>query len=205
MTNKYLQFIEVCKTKNYSKEDYLETHHIIPKHDGGFDTKENLIDLSFKDHIQAHLLRWEVYNQIGDLAAYNLMSGFDSEGWRLLKIEGAKATHQLLKSEKRNFWSSNFQKEMSKRSINSEYAMTMRSVGGKIGGHNRNKNIAIRKIDKYIFSYENKPTICIINCETGGEVLKELQILKPNNKFKRVTYLLNGKRKSLYNWSCQKV
>jgi len=40
----YEQFIEYCKTENFDSE-YYEKHHIVPKHSGGTDDKENLIYL----------------------------------------------------------------------------------------------------------------------------------------------------------------
>jgi hypothetical protein len=204
MTNHYLSFIEECKSKTYPPNTYLEEHHIVPKHDGGSDNSENLISLSFDDHILAHKIRYDVYGQVYDLAAYNLMCGFDGEGWRLLRVEGAYKTHEALRLSKKNFWSSDYQKEMSARSVKSEYAMKMRSVGGKIGGKNRNKNVAITSTDKYIFSHNKVETVCIINCETGGEVLEELQKIVPNQNFKRVTPLLKKQRENAYGWSCEK-
>jgi hypothetical protein len=132
------------------------------------------------------------------------MCGFDGEGWRLLRVEGAYKTHQALRLSKKNFWSSDYQKEMSARSVKSEYAMKMRSVGGKIGGKNRNKNVAITSTDKYIFFRNKVETVCIINCETGGEVLEELQKIVPNQNFKRVTPLLKKQRENAYGWSCEK-
>lgn len=205
MTDPYLSFIEECRNKIHSSNTYLENHHIIPKHDSGLDIPENLISLSFEDHILAHKIRYDTYGQVYDLAAYNLMCGFDSEGWRLLRVEGAYKTHDALKLKKKNFWSNEFQKEMSARSVISEYAMKMRSVGGKMGGKNRNKNIAITPQDKYIFSYNKAETVCIINCETGGEVLEELQKIVITPNFKRVTPLLKGERENAYGWSCKKV
>ena len=94
---------------------------------------------------------------------------------------------------------------MSARYVKSEYAMKMRSIGGKVGGKNRNKNVAITSTDKYIFFHNKVETVCIINCETGGEVLEELQKIVPNQNFKRVTPLLKGERENAYGWSCIKV
>jgi hypothetical protein len=49
-----------------------------------------------------------------------------------LESEGAYKTHESTEElSKKNFWSSDYQKEMSARSVKSEYAMKMRSVGGK--------------------------------------------------------------------------
>ena len=202
--DQYLSFIEECKNKIYPHNTYLEEHHIKPKHDGGSDKPENIIKISFEDHILAHKIRYDTYGQIYDLAAYNLMCGFDSEGWRILRVEGAYKTHEALRLSNKNFWNSDFQKEMSARSVKSEHAIKMRSIGGKVGGKSRNKNIAITNKDKYVFSFNNVETICIINCQTGGEVLEELQKIVSNKNFKRVTPLLKGERKNAYGWSCVK-
>lgn len=45
-----------------SKEDcYCETHHIIPKSEGGEDTPDNLVNLTPREHYIAHLLLWKIY------------------------------------------------------------------------------------------------------------------------------------------------
>jgi len=49
----YLDFIEECKSKDYS-ELFTHKHHIIPKFMGGDDSDDNLIVLSVEDHFLAH-------------------------------------------------------------------------------------------------------------------------------------------------------
>lgn len=85
-----------------------------------------------------------------------------------------------------------------------ENALHIRSEGGKIGGRNRNLNIAIKKEDRYLFLFNNNEYLCVWNCETGGDVCKVLQSAIRTNCV-RVTPLLNGQRKSLYGWSCIKL
>lgn len=46
--------------------------------------------------------------------------------------------------------------------------------------------------------------LCIINCETGQDVLNELNKFAPT-ALQRVTPLLKGERKWLHNWSCKKL
>jgi len=82
-------------------------------------------------------------------------------------------------------------------------AIEIRRQGGKIGGRMAKLGIAIQAHERYIFHYQGKETICIINCQTGTEVLNILQSIHPT-PLQRVTPLLNGKRKSLYGWSCEK-
>ena len=49
----YLDFIEECKSKDYS-ELFTHKHHIIPKFMGGTNESDNLIVLSVEDHFLAH-------------------------------------------------------------------------------------------------------------------------------------------------------
>jgi hypothetical protein len=45
------------------KEDcYCETHHIIPKSEGGLDDSDNLVNLTAREHYIAHLLLARIYN-----------------------------------------------------------------------------------------------------------------------------------------------
>jgi hypothetical protein len=68
--NIYEQFIEYLKQKKYSSTVYLERHHIIPKHAGGTNQPENLIDLSFLDHTLAHYYRFLPFGALGDKLAF---------------------------------------------------------------------------------------------------------------------------------------
>jgi hypothetical protein len=49
-----------------SKDIYYENHHIIPKHMGGNNEPDNLILLTFREHIIIHFLLWKIHNRIGD-------------------------------------------------------------------------------------------------------------------------------------------
>ena len=68
--NKYNSFI--LQKFNFLKENpfpltiVTENHHIIPKHAGGSNESWNIIKLTVTDHIRAHELRAEIYNEIGD-------------------------------------------------------------------------------------------------------------------------------------------
>jgi hypothetical protein len=45
-------------------------HHIIPKHMGGTDDPSNIIELSVKEHAEAHKLLWEQYGKEEDRIAW---------------------------------------------------------------------------------------------------------------------------------------
>ena len=64
----YKSFIKKCSNNVYEKDIVLQTHHIIPKHlwmdeSSSVNAKSNLIKLSIDDHIQAHLLIAECYDE----------------------------------------------------------------------------------------------------------------------------------------------
>lgn len=51
---KYFQFINECRGKLY--ECATHKHHIVPKFMGGADDPDNVIKLSYDDHLQAHMI-----------------------------------------------------------------------------------------------------------------------------------------------------
>jgi hypothetical protein len=55
----YNQIIE--RAKNRILEGYKEKHHIIPKCLGGEDNKENLVELTAREHFLCHMLLCEIY------------------------------------------------------------------------------------------------------------------------------------------------
>ncbi len=60
--------MELPKKKGYHR------HHIIPKHIGGNDTKENLVYLTPEDHALAHLELYEKHGRYEDAQAFNTLS-----------------------------------------------------------------------------------------------------------------------------------
>ena len=58
--NIYNQIIE--RAKNRKLEGYKEKHHIIPRCMGGTDGKENLVELTAREHFLCHKLLCEIYS-----------------------------------------------------------------------------------------------------------------------------------------------
>lgn len=83
----YFAFIEKYKNQKFDVGVYTELHHIIPRHAGGDDSKENLIRLDYKQHTFAHHLLWKIYKRSGDYCAWLLMSGQQVD----IKIANLKA------------------------------------------------------------------------------------------------------------------
>ena len=65
-------------------------HHIIPKHAGGTNDPENLIELSIADHVLAHKKLWEDHGKWQDYLAWQALAGLISgEEARLLAVSHA--------------------------------------------------------------------------------------------------------------------
>lgn len=108
----YEKLIEKRKL-NPATEGFINKHHIKPRHAGGTDDEDNLVVLTYKEHIFAHKLLYRIYGNYLDMYAYLLMSSKDEEAMRLIKSEagkiGGKRTQEL-------------------------YGPRIQSAGGKIGG-----------------------------------------------------------------------
>ena len=67
----YDKLIETRKSRGLDKKSisfYTEAHHIIPRCLGGSDSEENLVLLSFREHIIAHLLLARIYDNCSELS-----------------------------------------------------------------------------------------------------------------------------------------
>jgi hypothetical protein len=81
----YDNLISKARSENRIKnsEIYYENHHIIPRHMGGDDCDENLVLLTFREHILSHYLLWRIYGNGGDRLMFLLRSGQSEEAQRL--------------------------------------------------------------------------------------------------------------------------
>lgn len=74
----YTNLIKRAKSLNRSKKDgsYYERHHIVPKCLGGSNDSKNLVFLTFREHVLAHLLLHKMYpNEEKLLYAFNRITG----------------------------------------------------------------------------------------------------------------------------------
>jgi len=71
---KYKDFLKECSKKVYESQEVKHKHHIIPKCMGGTDKKTNLVFLSVNDHIKAHLLLAECFDDESKEQISNLRS-----------------------------------------------------------------------------------------------------------------------------------
>lgn len=75
----YRDLISSRKLINKVKLKGMETHHIVPKHAGGDNSKENLVHLTRKEHKVAHHLLYKIYGREGDWLAYRFFLGVDDD------------------------------------------------------------------------------------------------------------------------------
>ena len=91
----YNQIIE--RAKNRQLEGYKEKHHILPKCLGGDNKKENLVELTAREHFLCHMLLCEIYpNEIKLRQALWLMSSNP-------KYKNTKISSQMYEHIKSNF------------------------------------------------------------------------------------------------------
>lgn len=61
-------------------------HHIIPKHAGGSDDKDNLVELTIEEHAEAHRLLFEKYGRWQDRIAWLSLAGIMKDEERVYEI-----------------------------------------------------------------------------------------------------------------------
>ena len=72
-------------------------HHIIPKHMGGTDSKDNLVELTVEEHALAHKVLWEKHKLHEDYLAWQGLAGLMSKEElvkELLSIAGRKGARK---------------------------------------------------------------------------------------------------------------
>ena len=57
------------------KKKITHKHHIVPKHMGGTDDPENLVELTIEEHAEAHRLLWEEHGKKEDWLAWQGLAG----------------------------------------------------------------------------------------------------------------------------------
>lgn len=71
---KYRDFILECKNKNYNNSETLHKHHIIPRHIFVNNSEWNLVSLTVEDHVKAHILLSECFEEGSAEKVKNLQS-----------------------------------------------------------------------------------------------------------------------------------
>jgi hypothetical protein len=181
---------------------FIDTHHIIPKHEGGTNDPNNLIKLPRKLHQEVHYRRWLVYKNISDLYAFQILGGNLSDD-ELLKIyenqverckrDQNKLINSRLKSDKwkQSHQSEDYKKKKRKQSI-------LLNQLGKINSKENSKLISEKKRSvrnynsKYISVYGkiwDDASKCVRNGESGGLTLRQLRYRASNKNYPDIYYV----------------
>ena len=93
----YSALVDKAKTRGLNKntlEGYYEKHHILPKCMGGSDSEDNLVLLTYREHVLAHMLLTKIYPNNYKLfhAIYFMMN---SNGFKVIKHLNTKYLEQI--------------------------------------------------------------------------------------------------------------
>jgi len=76
---------------------FKHKHHVIPKHMGGTDNPENIVELTPRQHAKAHLNLYKKFGKKEDLCAFYLMTK-DPRGPQILSSLGGKKQGKKIKN-----------------------------------------------------------------------------------------------------------
>jgi hypothetical protein len=222
--NAYFQYLYDCVIQSNATDLVLteqkkQMHHIFAPHvfkslqkEGfvGYERFEhmlfNLVPLTYKQHVEAHRLLYEIYGFNADRTAHLLMSNQTENGWISSRIDGAYACHKKQRENLTGFADHSLQKHKALLSLEKDRLnlYDARSRGGKTSGQMRWKNHLIQPEDRFLVFYEKKPVFCILNCATGGQIIDVFHHYQ-KTPIQRVTRLLKNSKNSLNGWSLQKI
>ena len=152
----YNQIIE--RAKNRKLEDYKEKHHIIPKCLGGSNNKENLVDLTAREHFLCHRLLCEIYPNNNKLwyalwlmaigknkqssLDYYLITSREYERVKKEFINKIKGTTKPSNAGRKVTWGNKISESLKGKPKHSGF-------GGKTKGKPKIKNINSRIVEQY--------------------------------------------------------
>lgn len=80
----YNKFVKHWKNQSIPKGIYTEEHHIIPKHCGGQDDEDNIVKVTYRQHIFAHKLLYKAFERWQDKLAYTLMESVPEDRKKII-------------------------------------------------------------------------------------------------------------------------
>ena len=99
---------------------YLEKHRILPGYESGCYSEDNIVLLTFAEHVLAHYLRFLQYGKVADRLAVNKMLGQDTVQTRREMAQyagslGGKQQQQNLRDQNRGWYNSEVQRKLGKK------------------------------------------------------------------------------------------
>ena len=137
---------------------FIDTHHIIPRSEGGTDDAQNLVKLPRRLHQEVHHRRWLVEGSINDLYAFQILGGnlsddelkkiYEDQVYRC-KRDQTKLTKSRINSDK---WKQSHQNDEYKQKKR-EQSILLNKLG-KINSKESSKLISEKK--KSVKNYNSK-------------------------------------------------
>jgi len=137
---------------------FIDTHHIIPRYEGGTDDPKNLVKLPRKLHQEVHHRRWLVSKSINDLYAFQILGGnlsddelkkiYEDQVYRC-KRDQTKLTESRINSDK---WKQSHQNDKYKQKKR-EQSILLNKLG-KI--NSKESSILISEKKKSVKNYNSK-------------------------------------------------
>ena len=112
-------------------------HHIIPKHIGGSDDPENLVELTVEEHAEAHRKLFEEHGRWQDKIAWKMLSG------QIGKEEGSREARILYMSGDKNPMRRSESMEKRKQTMKS------RGIGPWNKGKTKEEHSGLQKLSEY--------------------------------------------------------
>jgi hypothetical protein len=170
---------------NYKKPKELKGyhwHHIVPKHLGGTDDKDNLVLLSPYDHAIEHLKLYNQYGLQADAWAYNRLirqSKLDLSEIKYLKPNlGKKFSDEVNKKKGR----SGKLNAMSRLEIKEKHKKIMQTLSGKgIFANKGAKNPSAKKVKVNDIVYDYLNNVAEVYCVSRNTVRSWIKGAKPNS------------------------
>jgi hypothetical protein len=219
----YTQIIE--RAKNRQLKNYKEKHHILPKCLGGLDVKENLVELTAREHFLCHMLLCEIYPKeyklkhalflmaIGKQKVKEKTYVINSRTYERLKNEyskmllGKKHTQETINKKSKSMldvWNKKTKQETSK--IGQKIWETRRKNGNdKISSEQAKKisqSLKGRKI-----TWDRKRNKIVMQYDLEGNIIKEYEsqnLASRETKIQQgdISACCNGKQKTAggYVW-----
>lgn len=181
---------------------FIDTHHIVPKYEGGTDDPNNLVKLPRKLHQEVHYRRWLVYKNLSDLYAFQLLGGnlsddelnkiYDDQVNRC-KRDSKKLTEARLSSEN---WRRAHQSEEYKQKKR-EQSLLLNQLG-KI--NSPESSLLISKVKQSVTNYNSKrisvygiiwedSSKCFRNGGAKGLTLRQLRYRAKSGNYPDIFYV----------------
>jgi len=158
-------------------------HHIIPKHMGGTNDPNNLIELTIEEHAQEHYNLWKKFGYIEDKIAWECLSGrkLSEEERIILAKSGFKKF--LLDKNKAISWKNKISHSL-KGKTQSEETKLKRSKSLKLAYKEGRKKVVINPDDARKRYYENNMSQLMAEGRKNSEKWKE-SVTSENYKLKK--------------------